>query len=169
MARPSRADYQRDWRARNPKKAYEYVKAWKAKHPEQARKMKKEADRKFRQNHPEQIAEGKKRWQFEHPEQHKKTRSEISRRYRRNHQAEVIDYAMQWAEENPEKVIAKKMAANLPYEPLCEFCPNTKNLQHHHPDYSEPLFVVTACASCHKYAEESQIAINPLSLTELIA
>jgi len=57
---------------------------------------------------------------------------------------------------HPERIKAKYLAYHyVDLEKECQLCPDddkrTKNLERHHPDYSEPLIVVTVCSECHKW------------------
>jgi hypothetical protein len=46
---------------------------------------------------------------------------------------------------------------------LCELCPEDNVLlaeERHHPDYDYPLFFVSVCRGCHKYAGASQVELS---------
>jgi hypothetical protein len=87
------------------------------------------------------------------------------REYRRSHYArhrtEILEEQKQgradnrerckkWKAVNPQKVKAGSLARSVSYFEFCELCGEVHDLQKHHPDYSEPLFVVTLCRQCHK-------------------
>ena len=57
-----------------------------------------------------------------------------------------------YAKDNPEKVRAHRLAKKIPLSPECESCGGGGLLHRHHPDYSEPLKIVTLCVTCHEAA-----------------
>jgi hypothetical protein len=59
--------------------------------------------------------------------------------------------ALKYRQHNPEKVVAHYKANQLlPTGTSCERCGSTEQLVKHHPDYREPLHVVTLCYVCHR-------------------
>jgi hypothetical protein len=38
----------------------------------------------------------------------------------------------------------------VPLGPCCIRCGSTESLVRHHPDYEQPLWVLTLCQSCHQ-------------------
>jgi len=85
-----------------------------------------------------------KRWRETHREQYNKSNREGNKKYRQNH---------------PEKIKANHNASrDIPLGSECELCPEddirTEKLERHHPDYNEPLIIVTVCKECHEGLEE---------------
>jgi len=57
------------------------------------------------------------------------------------------------------KIVSKaiQLSKHIPLGSKCEECGSTKQLEHHHEDYSKPLEVRTLCKSCqHKKKNYSQ-------------
>ena len=54
-----------------------------------------------------------------------------------------------YQEKHPEKLIAHRLAKQIPLKPSCEICHSTNKLQKHHWRYDKPLLVVTLCQECH--------------------
>lgn len=81
--------------------------------------------------------------------------AEIQRRYYQNHKTERLEkYRLKRLLE-PEKAHAHDVARRIPLADKCEFCPSTEKLQRHHPDYSEPYIIVTACKDCHEVLDQT--------------
>lgn len=72
----------------------------------------------------------------------------LSDNYKVKHRKQVAQYIAN----NPEKAQAHRLAklhkARLK-KGACEDCDSTQKLHMHHPDYSQPLHVITLCNSCH--------------------
>jgi len=81
----------------------------------------------------------------------------IERKYRDSHKKEHSNRQNQYRKMNQKKIKVHQMMNNNPDKyPLlnqCEFCPNTENLQRHHPDYDFPEIYVTVCAFCHRWID----------------
>jgi hypothetical protein len=80
--------------------------------------------------------EGQKRWRAK-PENREKERLRTQRRWREDPKVKVR-----------REVQNAKRDGVLPDKP-CAVC-GSKNVEHHHPDYSKPLDVVFICAACHR-------------------
>jgi hypothetical protein len=54
-------------------------------------------------------------------------------------------------QKHPDRHKARKQVYNrrIPLASACAQCGSKENLQHHHPDYSKPLEVITLCQTCH--------------------
>lgn len=82
------------------------------------------------------------RYRLRHPERVKETsrKSELKRK-------------------NDPELLRRKRIRNLtkrmPLNPRCWFCPSHRNLQRHHPDYSESTIYITCCKDCHPYVDAS--------------
>lgn len=64
---------------------------------------------------------------------------------------------------NPEKIIAHNMVnwfRDLLLEDKCADCGKKKDLQLHHPDYCQPMAVVTLCRKCHQQLHKFKQEIN---------
>ena len=95
----------------------------------------KEYHRKYRQEHPEIYREATKKWRKNHPEKASETHRKVNNTYRKNH---------------PEIKKAQHLAEyHCLLDSKCLRCGSTENLERHHPDYLEPLWVQTLCISCH--------------------
>ena len=117
-----RREINRRYRIANRAKIAEINRNWKERNPKKVR----EIDRRHYQRHPEKRAE----WHKAHPEKQR----ESNRKY---------------IERNPQKRNAWIKAQYIPLDNKCEECGSTEDLEHHHPDYSKPLEVLTLCRSCH--------------------
>lgn len=120
-------EYNRKYYLANREALIEYAREYQKQHPRQA----KEAKRRYREVHRDNCSEATRNWQKRNAMKVK----EINRRYR---------------ERNPEKTIAWSKARSVSLSEKCEECGSTENLEHHHPDYSKPLFTITLCRSCHQ-------------------
>ncbi len=59
-------------------------------------------------------------------------------------------YDNQYAKKNPKKRKAKDYARQHNLRGTeCEVCPSTENLDGHHPDYSQPGWIITMCRKHH--------------------
>lgn len=75
--------------------------------------------------------------------------------------------AKKFYRKNPDKVIAGYIARKyLKPKDKCEICGSTENLSMHHPDYNNPLEVVTLCGSCHRKANYDMIRVIPNKKSE---
>lgn len=116
----------------------------------------REAQKRYREKNRAKINDENSLYRLQHPEQMCQWRKEWNKR----NAPKIRKAVKKWSEENPEKVAAEMFLNNRRIEPAasCELCPEddvrTTNLQKHHPDHSYPEIFVTACGSCHKYAEE---------------
>lgn len=108
------------WRHRNPRYNYE----WFEKHP---------------------IAKLERNFYRQSPRERKKHRKYLKEKY-----ASYKSYYDQYRKLNPEKTRARVLANQLiELGSECEICGSSDNLMRHHPDYSEPLVIVTVCSGCH--------------------
>jgi len=100
----------------------------------------------WRKNNRKRVREQDKRW-----------RNKNKKKVRINHNKAV----KKWRKNNPEKYNAYKKCNRIPIKNECELCPDndkrTKNLERHHPDYSEPTFFVTVCNECHKWIHHKEV------------
>lgn len=82
-------------------------------------------------------------WLKAHPEHKIKQKMKEIRQVRN-------EYKKKWYSQNKTKFIAETIAEKNTYlQSSCEICGGTSKLERHHPDYSEPLVVVTVCKPCH--------------------
>lgn len=123
-----RRKYQRDW-----------MRQWRAKNPELARKRKGE----WIGKNKEHIATYQREW-------------------RKNNTSYKIRNK-EYNQRNPKKVKAGNLVRDpristfIPLNPNCEFCGNKEKLQRHHPDYDEPLIIVTCCKECHEWVDHKRV------------
>jgi hypothetical protein len=96
------------------------------------------------------MREIRRRWR-------EKNREHI-REYMRRYTAkpEVREHRRRWKRENPDyyrhpKKAKARILANhkVPLGDRCEVCGTTENLERHHPNYDEPLNVMTVCHRCN--------------------
>lgn len=111
--------------------------------------------------HREDCLKRSLQWHIEHPEIVKQTlqryrvrnQAEFNRRQREYYQRNkdrLRQENLVRMEANREKYSARWKAKRAVLEPECELCGTVDNLEHHHPDYSEPLVTVTVCKLCHE-------------------
>ena len=119
-------------------------------------------DRKYYQQHRVEKA----RYARKSYQDHKRKRLAHDHNYYREHKKEKLAYAHRYYESNRNEIlikhkeyrethgkqqIAKGMIQyNVPVGSHCENCGSTENLDRHHPNYDEPLEIVTLCRSCHE-------------------
>jgi len=67
---------------------------------------------------------------------------------------EIIGYIIQKEKEKePQKRKMRRAhtkAYDVPIEGKCSICGSTKSLMRHHPNYDNPLNIITVCRKCHK-------------------
>ena len=126
---------------------YAQQKEWREQHRER-RLIQQKA---WRQEHPERTLAWRERFKINHPDYHAIKRRQFKER--------IDNYNHNYNEENPEKRKAEKKAQCQPLGKECEICGSIRNLTRHHPDYSEPLFCVTLCSSCHKYLHTIEVQV----------
>jgi ribosomal protein L44E len=87
-------------------------------------------------------------------------RTEYFRNYRRTHRNQIADMKRKYRQIHPNysngsKPTSEQNHAHYMAEkycvlgPCCEVCGDTENLVRHHPDYSDPLEVMTVCRRCN--------------------
>jgi len=120
----------------------EYGRKWRAKHPEKCR----EASRKYRSGHLEYYRKQVREWQKNNPDKVK----EYKRKFQKNHPEKMMEYVKKYQKNNPEKYEAQQLANHqIPLDSSCLRCGSTEYLERHHPDYDQPLWILTLCHSCH--------------------
>ena len=102
--------------------------------------------RKYYTEHREEAFARSREWYQRHQEEARKRNRERYRK-RRN---EILAQQKGYCQANPEKRHAKKLAQKVPLDSHCEICGTTERLQRHHPNYDEPLKIVTLCRNCHR-------------------
>jgi hypothetical protein len=103
--------------------------------------------REYGKKHRKQISARVKRWKESHPE---KVR-EMHRRYYEKHREQILAKSKLYRQLHPQiRKAQKKADYYVPLGQKCELCGSTQNLERHHPDYSNPLKIVTLCIKCHK-------------------
>jgi hypothetical protein len=121
--RANKAKYNADkkrWIEENPEKHYGYTKRWKQRNPEKISAI----NRKYRERHPEVGKKNVERYYDRHPEREKANR--------------IVRKAVQ--------------TGKLKKPPGCERCgelKETHELDGHHPDYNDPLWVLWVDRQCH--------------------
>lgn len=93
----------------------------------------------YYQKHREELLEKNRKYRREHKEQ-------INKRYRARYQ------------NIREKKLAEAMAYyHVPLDTCCSLCGATQNLLRHHPNYNEPLKIITVCRVCHKEIHRKEV------------
>lgn len=127
--------------------------------------------RRYYLRHKEQLAQKRQteewkryhhEWYLNHKQEHLKKcvdyarehREQVNvnnRQYYQSHREEILRKTHEYRGSHKKECSARKKANQIQLEPACEFCGSTKNLERHHPDYLEPLIVLTTCKTCHSY------------------
>jgi len=94
-------------------------------------------------NHPEKTIAKRERFRINHPDYQENKRKEYKKR--------IDAYNHVYNVNNKDKRSAENKVKKSLLRANCEICGSSENLVRHHPDYSEPLFYVTLCSSCHNY------------------
>lgn len=98
---------------------------------------------------------------FGHENTCKNCHNKYSAEYHREHKPKPVDKqkfreankvaSKKYREKNPIKVDAHTRANHhVATGESCQNCGATKDLVKHHPDYNQPLVVVTLCGDCHR-------------------
>ena len=87
-----------------------------------------------------------RKWKKENPETMKVAR----KNWINNHPEKIIAYNREQRILYPDKFKLHNHARFLPLNNECEICSSIKDLEKHHPDYSEPEIVITLCHECHR-------------------
>lgn len=144
-----RREWRRMYYQQHQEEACEYTRKYRQEHLEKVR----EKDRQFGKQHRKEISARVKKWKALNPEKAK----ELAKRYYMQHREQLLLKSRLYRQHNPEVKKAQKLAGyHVPLGPECELCGSTKNLERHHPDYSEPLIVVTVCSTCNKEIEKNK-------------
>lgn len=75
-AKPSRTEYQKNYRKNNRKKIQETQKLWRLNNPEKAKELQKKLTERYKNAHPKEYREIPRRWDLKNPEK----RKEISKK-----------------------------------------------------------------------------------------
>lgn len=75
----------------------------------------------------------------------RKHRREQHKKYLRQN----LETQKMWEVKHPEYKKIQNIAQKYPKLKQCEFCPRTKKLERHHPDYDYPDIFATCCRECH--------------------
>lgn len=143
-------NYYQSHRERILARAKEYAESHKEKINEYAKKRREEHPE-FRQQYYLDHKEQENLKSIEYRQNHPKEISAYNRLYRMVHREELKIDKRKWSEANKDKQVAETQAYyRIPLGNECELCGSSKFLERHHPDYAEPLLIVTLCRSCHK-------------------
>lgn len=112
--------------------------------------MQKRSKENYRDSHKEEAKEYKKWYRETHAEEIRVYEREYSKNNRNIRREIETRYKMRY----PEKKKAHQLARSLPMESRCENCGHTQELQKHHPDYTQPLKIITLCKRCHTEAHQ---------------
>lgn len=98
--------------------------------------------RQYHEQNREKARERQRVWRRRNPH--------YAREWYLKNRARILEKARENREKDKIKIRARSLARRIPLGSVCEECEGTENLEHHHPDYSKPLKVVTVCHSCNK-------------------
>jgi len=122
-----------------PKVCARCKKSFTSKHRDTEYCSKKCKDKAWRNRHLTYATD----WLKTHPEYKIKQKTKEIRQVRNK-------YKKNWYSQNKTKLIAETIAEKgTRLQNECEICGGVVKLERHHPDYSEPLIVVTVCRPCH--------------------
>jgi hypothetical protein len=136
---------------------YLRVKKWRETHSRKAQ------NRRYYEKHREQKKAKNKHWREAHPdywhEHDKKRRPEGSAklRYQIRREQQLASKREYHIHHMFEVSVRGQARYHVPLASSCELCDSTENLNRHHMDYSEPLIIVTLCASCHRYIHKHML------------
>lgn len=155
--------YRREWNRKNPDKAYIHRQKNRLKHLDARR----EYAHQHYLIHRNEILEKQRKYISEHPEEIRKR----NRRYKEENREYITQSMRTYFRDFPYIQKAEHLAQRLvPLKAGCETCHSTKNLQRHHPDYTQPLLVRTLCASCHNKLKRTNLgAVTQRQLQPLTA
>jgi len=114
------------------------------------------ARRAYYENRPERLAH-----QRRYKQKNKDTIREYNQKYYQKHREDLLEYHRAYYAINKEKRDAKNWARNIPIATICQKCGAIENLEKHHPDYEEPLKIVTLCHRCHMSLHRGLIQEEP--------
>ena len=107
----------------------------------------------YKGNETERRRQAKRKWREKHPEYHREYywnhKKEINGRIRKSYNSDL----KRSRQMHNVRTLAQKYC---PLAKFCELCPEDDKRRatiRHHPDYDEPLIIVSVCDSCHKFAE----------------
>jgi hypothetical protein len=137
----------------NKLKDYECKKKWAKNHKDKVR----ESNLRYVLHNKDKVKESNLRYVLHNKD---KVR-ESKRKYNNNHRnkikiwekdniEKVRQLKREWDYRNKEKKKAYILSQRIPKKTKCEFCGDSYKLQKHHPDYSQPFYVITLCDKCHK-------------------
>lgn len=145
-------EYNRKYYLAHREARIRYVCDYQKQHPEQTKAKYK----RYRETHRAQCIEATRNWQKRNPERvreihraYRQRHPEVGAKWRKENREKVRESNRRHIERYPEKRTARIKAQYIPLGEKCEECGTTQNLEHHHPDYSKPLEVVTLCRKCH--------------------
>lgn len=99
------------------------------------------------------------RYRLRHPNRIKENRKKSDRKYKVTHRELVRKHHQKYWERNPKRKRAHAISQHIPLASKCELCPNTENLERHHPNYDYPHIFVTVCRECHNWITKDDRAI----------
>ncbi len=91
--------------------------------------------------------EKKLRYQREYRMKNKEMMKVHRKRWYDNHKKERADYR----KSHRKQLRAEEQGRSIPLSDSCLLCGSKENLIRHHPDYDEPLQIVTVCRVCHAH------------------
>lgn len=111
-----------------------------------SRQAARDRAKKYRKENLKKIVENNRKNRLKKPEMVKKWKStqyESVKKYREN--------SPTWRKHHRARLLLNYhlKKGNITKPDVCEICVQKKNLDGHHPDYSEPLKVMWLCRACH--------------------
>ena len=83
---------------------------------------------------------------------------ERERERARQKRRENPDYWKHWIQKHGAEHVMAQRKTKL--DEKCKLCGSKESLLRHHPDYSQPMFVITLCKSCHGRVHSNKIFLN---------
>lgn len=127
---------------KDPAKQREYSRQWYKRNLERERAKRKT----YREAHLEETRKRTRQYHISHRELER----ERGKQYYKEHREEVLARMNSYQLKRHKDYEARyKARYAVPLESQCLLCGSTKNLERHHPNYAEPLKVLTLCHTCH--------------------
>lgn len=95
--------------------------------------------------HPEKVKEYKKNWR----ERNLKKVKKINKNWQKKNKFKRTINQKKYSQKHPEIINAHSLSQHILLGSFCAICGNTKELEKHHPNYSQPKLIITLCKKCH--------------------
>lgn len=127
--------------------------------PEELREYRRNYYREYYQRNKEKSKAAIKRWQAKNKDKLKKYRQEYEKRPEVKEKKKIREKL--YREKNKKKALARKIASSFKYTiKECQNCGSKENLEKHHPNYDDPLWVLILCRKCHHAYHNGKIKLK---------